>query len=134
MTSLEEHCSSILRAKKNWSWKVKGLVALIATSKKKTPKRRKARNSHRNRGFALAEFDNLTNSMFLKMFRIDRLAFDELLDNVDPIIRRNEQQAVNSSGSPISTKTRLAVTLRWLAGGQHIDLIFAWGLIGKDRL
>ena len=47
-------------------------------------------------------------------------------------------KASNSSGSPFSSKTRLAVTLRWLAGASHIDLCFAWGIgIGtfynKDR-
>ena len=87
--------SPILRSKKKWNWKIKGLVALIATSKKEAPKRRKARNKHRNRGYALLEFDNLPAEMFKKMFRIDRLTFDELVDKLDPIIRRNEQQATN---------------------------------------
>lgn len=34
---------------------------------------------------------------------------------------------MNSSGSPISIITRLAVTLRWLAGGSYLNLCFAWG-------
>jgi hypothetical protein len=42
--------------------------------------------------------------------------------------QRDERKARNSSGSPISLRTRLAVTLRWLAGASHWDLCFAWGL------
>jgi hypothetical protein len=44
------------------------------------------------------------------------------------MIQRDEQKAMNSSGMPIHAKTRLAFTLRWLAGGSHIDLCFAWGI------
>jgi len=41
---------------------------------------------------------------------------------------RNEAKAENSSGAPIVLKTRLAVTLRWLAGASYLDLCFAWGV------
>ena len=37
-------------------------------------------------------------------------------------------EATASSGSSISTTTRLAVTLCWLAGTSYLDLCFAWGL------
>ena len=37
-------------------------------------------------------------------------------------------KACNSSGVPITSRTRLAVTLRWLAGGSYLDLCFAWGI------
>jgi hypothetical protein len=62
------------------------------------------------------------------MFRVTRVAFDELVKLLEPKIAKNTEKAMNSSGSPISTITRLAVTLRWLAGGQQIDLCFAWGI------
>jgi hypothetical protein len=63
------------------------------------------------------------------MFRVDRPTFNEILDLIPPImIEWDEQKAMNSSGTPISPKTCLAVTLRWLAGGSHIDLCFAWGI------
>ena len=97
-------------------------------SRKQEPKRREARNKHRNRGFALNEFHELDDETFKKMFRLDRFTFDDLADQLNPIIKRDAKQAENSSGQPISVCTRLAVTLRWLAGGSYIDLCFAWGL------
>ncbi len=36
--------------------------------------------------------------------------------------------AENSSGSNISLRTRLACTLRWLAGGSYIDICFEFGI------
>lgn len=90
--------------------------------------RRKPKNRHRNRGFAVGEMEHLTDRQFKEMFRIDRAAFDWLVEELDPALRRNEVKAKNSSGSAISTTIRLAVTLRWLAGGSHIDLCFAWGV------
>ena len=40
----------------------------------------------------------------------------------------NEEMAIRSSGSSITNRTKLYVTLRWLAGGSYLDLCFAWGL------
>jgi hypothetical protein len=40
----------------------------------------------------------------------------------------NEQKATNSAGCAISLKTWLAVTFRWLAGGSHLDICFAFGV------
>jgi hypothetical protein len=40
----------------------------------------------------------------------------------------NVTKAINSSCAVVPLKTRLAVTLRWLAGGSYLDLCFAWGL------
>ena len=49
----------------------------------KRPNRREARNKHRNRGFALEELDNLDDTTFQKMFRLDRFTFDDLVDQFD---------------------------------------------------
>jgi len=63
------------------------------------------------------------------MFRVDHATFDEILIRIEPFLEEKKvEKAINSSGSPISNKTRLAVTLRWLAGGSYIDLCFAWGI------
>jgi hypothetical protein len=52
-----------------------------------------------------------------------------LLDRISPHFRNlNVTKARNSSGSPISVTTRLALTLRWLASGSYLDLCFAWGV------
>ena len=45
-----------------------------------------------------------------------------------PAISFSDQFAVLSSGSSISVRTRLAVTLRWLAGGSYLDICFGWGI------
>jgi hypothetical protein len=93
-----------------------------------TAKRRKPKNSHRNRGFAVNEIQNLSESVFTRMFRLDRDSFYELAEVLDSKLHRDAMKATCSSGSPITTVTRLAVTLRWLAGGSYIDLCFAWGV------
>jgi hypothetical protein len=55
--------------------------------------------------------------------------FNEVLKRIEPHMRHcNQVKAVNSSSAPIALKMRLAVTLRWLAGGSYLDLCFAWGV------
>ncbi len=71
---------------------------------------RKPRNRHRNRGFALEEMDIISADEFKSMFRIDRLTFDEIQEMIDPILKKNEIMAIKSSGSVISTRTKLAVS------------------------
>ena len=92
------------------------------------PRRRKPANSHRNRGYAIEEFDRLDPDTFKKMFRLDRPTFELILEKIHNRINREETYSISSSGQPISTTTRLVVTLRWLAGGSHLDLCFAWGI------
>jgi len=94
----------------------------------KRPNRRKPANPHRNRGYAIEEFGRLTPALFKLMFRVTRDMFDEILAKIEPQIKRDATYAINSSGHPIATTTRLAVTLRWLAGGSYLDLCFAWGI------
>ncbi|CAM9862043.1 unnamed protein product, partial [Ectocarpus fasciculatus] len=62
------------------------------------------------------------------MFRMDRTSFEDLEELVTPHLERDSSMAERSSGSPIPVRTRLAATLRWLAGGSYIDICFAWGL------
>jgi hypothetical protein len=89
---------------------------------------RKQNHVH-GRGYAVEEMDQIDPSLFKRMFRIDRATFDEVLKRIAPHLRcRNEVKAANSSGTPIQMKTRLAVTLRWLAGASYLDLCFAWGV------
>lgn len=113
------------------SWR-RGVVAamhcanLIWNSRKE--KRRKPRNRHRNRGYAIQEMDNLPDELVRRMFRVDRATFALLEAEIESFIQRDEVKAKASSGSAITTRTRLAVTLRWLAGGHYIDLCFAWGI------
>ena len=82
----------------------------------------------RNRGYGMDEMEALSDSDFQSMFRIKREWFNLLLEAITPAILRNEDKARNSSGSVISPKTKLAVTLRWLAGGHYRDLMFSFGV------
>lgn len=70
----------------------------------------------------LSEFE------FSRMFRMGRTAFGKLLNLIKENISVNQQQAINSSGSCIPNVTRLAATLRWLAGGSYLDISFEFGL------
>jgi hypothetical protein len=72
--------------------------------------------------------ERLDTSIFRKMFRVDCPTFDEIVKKISPFMKpHSETKARNSSGSPIYLRTRVAVTLRWLAGASHLDLCFAWG-------
>ena len=72
--------------------------------------------------------DGLDPSVFKRMFRVDREMFDFILSKVEPLLSVANIKACNSSGVPITSRTRLVVTLRWLAGGSYLDLCFAWGI------
>jgi hypothetical protein len=89
---------------------------------------RKPRAFQRNRGFAIGEMDNLSDANFQRMFRLDRSSFYELQDILVSSLIFDSVKATATSGSSISSTTRLAVTLRWLAGASYLDLCFAWGI------
>ena len=72
--------------------------------------------------------DTLDSFTFKKMFRMDRITFDGILNSITSLIARNVTKAIAATGQPITSKTRLAVTLRWLAGGSFVDLCFVWGI------
>lgn len=120
--------------RKPLKWRLHHLALMLqanSTEEKKShlqSKNRKPRNSHRNRGFAVEEITRLSDLIFTRMFRVDRDSFYELVENIEIKLVRNEVRAKSSSGSSINTITRLAVTLRWLAGASYLDLCFAWGV------
>ena len=99
-------------------------------------KRKKDANSRLNRNYGLEWMDSLKDLAFKKAFRMSRAAFQELLQllctvckvrsDVDGI--GNKKQATNSSGSPVNMRTRLAVSLRWLAGGNYWDICGLYGV------
>ena len=83
----------------------------------------------RQRMHALRAMDGLSPNTFKKMFRVDHKTFDEVMERITPFVKvPNEVKAFNSSGGPITLKTRLAVSLCWLAGGSYLDLCFAWDI------
>ena len=57
------------------------------------------------------------------MFRLNRVAFNDLLQKIGHLLPGQDiDEAVRSSGSPITNFCRLAMTLRWLAGGHYLDI------------
>jgi hypothetical protein len=98
-------------------------------------RKRKVKNRWRNRGYAIAEMDFLDEKDFTRMFRMDRDDFGELMllvkDKID-VLPRGRINAINSSGSFIEPRTKLAVALRWLAGGSVHDIAFAFGVSKKS--
>jgi hypothetical protein len=73
--------------------------------------------------------DLLSATTFKKIFSVDRNTFNSILENISPFIKvLDEVKAFNSSGGPVPLWTKLAVSLRWLAGGSNLDLCFAWGV------
>lgn len=85
--------------------------------------KRRAAPRNRNRGYALEEMDALTDPEFKAMFRLSRQAFYFLL----PQLNLQSKNPIHR-GRDISPKTKLAVTLRFLAGGSYLDICFAFGI------
>jgi hypothetical protein len=85
--------------------------------KKKATKRKRSSNRPRAiRKYALEEVDNLSDSAFQTMFSLSRKEFYALFNKVEPFLNdTHEAMAIRSSQSPISKRTQLHVTLRWLA-------------------
>lgn len=90
---------------------------------------RRSAPRNRNRGYALEEMDNLSASEFKRMFRLNREAFYWLLLKVRRDIepKPSLKQSLHFQRE-ITGKTKLAVTLRWLAGGSYLDICFAFGV------
>jgi hypothetical protein len=67
---------------------------------------------------------NMTESEFKLRYRVGTLSFQRLLHILEPTLAiQNERQALNSrSGKPVELPTRLAVALRYFAGGDPLDL------------
>lgn len=77
---------------------------------------------------SLEEVENISETTFQAMFRMSRQAFEKLYEKVSPLMYdTDEEMARRSSGAAILKKTKLYVTLRWLAGGSYLDLCFKWG-------
>lgn len=92
----------------------------------------KKRNRRRNRDYGLEEMEAMSERDFRKMFRMSRSAFnvlhDKIREDLDERMKLQRKYAINSSGSEISSRTRLAATLRWLAGGSYLEICFEFGI------
>jgi hypothetical protein len=72
--------------------------------------------------------DAMNPNDFRRMFRMKRESFTKLETKLAEKLKINVQKGFNSSGSSISAKTRLAVTIRCLDGGSYQDICFSFGL------
>ena len=88
-------------------------------------------NCRNSRPEALQYVRTWDDDMFRRQFRICREDFGDLLLKIDPLIRRNEAKARNSSGSAICPEMRLMITLRILAGAKYLDMI--WYRVSVDH-
>lgn len=68
------------------------------------------------------------DTFFKKYFRMNRPAFNEILEKIRPHITKNRAKAVNSSGFSVSPVVKLATALRFLAGGIYLDLAFGFNI------
>ena len=95
----------------------------------KATQRKREANKRRNREFALHAIEHMPDEEFKRMFRMSRFTFEtliaKLMDRWDEV---DVTQAARSSGSHICLRTRLACTLRWMAGGSYLDICFEFGI------
>ena len=61
--------------------------------------------------------------MFVRQFRLCREDFYVVLQKIKPLLRKDVQKAVNSSGSSVTPQLMLLITLRILAGSSYLDMI-----------
>ena len=91
--------------------------------------RRRAAPRSRNRGYALQQMDNLSASEFRWMFRLNREASYWLLLLIKKYIEQESSLRQHLHfDREITAKTKLAITLRWLAGGSYLETCFAFGV------
>ena len=64
---------------------------------------------------------SMLQSEFTRMFRMDPPTFAYLVGALSPRIDRNFVQAERAGGY-IAPELRVAMTIRWLAGGSYLDL------------
>ncbi len=93
--------------------------------------RRRSKLRHRVR-FGITT-KHLSEEEFLHCFRLSRRSFNKLLMLLLPNLQRDEDQARRSSTGAIAPATRLAITLRVLAGGLHHDQMLSWR-VGRSTL
>jgi hypothetical protein len=87
---------------------------------------RRTANIKRDRSDVLRKIARMGDDFFKRMFRLDRATFYSLLTLIRPKLESDQLQAERSSGSPVVPVIKLAIALRYLAGGSYLDLVFAF--------
>lgn len=70
---------------------------------------------------------------FRRMYRMEVEQFEELFNLVRPALETQDVvQAERSSGSEVCAEVRLAITLRYLAGGSYLDVCSNFGVSNAE--
>jgi hypothetical protein len=80
-------------------------------------------NVKRDRSLIIEWANSVEDEMFRRQFRLTRHDFYYVLIKIEIDLKKNVQQAVNSSGSSVSPFLMLLITLRILAGASYLDMI-----------
>ena len=80
-------------------------------------------NVKRDRSRIIEWANTIEEEMFRRQFRLGRLDFFYVLIKIENDLKKNVQQAMNSSGSSVSPYLMLLITLRILAGASYLDMI-----------
>jgi hypothetical protein len=113
--------------------KLLALLALFAQERKQSKrklyiKRIRRGNISRNRVAAKDEIDALPDYVFRSMFRVDRVLFRKIMNDISqymPVIDEvaaNKSIKFNTLGQKITNEIKLLATLRFLAGGMKWDI------------
>ena len=86
----------------------------------------RARNGNRNRWLILQKIHRMSDSFFKKYFRMDRPSFKILLDKILHCVSPTKYNQCKLR--IIHPSIKLAVALRFLAGGSYLDLSFAFDI------
>jgi hypothetical protein len=92
------------------------------------PRRKRKANRRRDRSFGIKHLNELNEREFRMMYRMTRKSFMKLFSMVKSDLTKCSKQAECSSGSAIPSISKLAATIRWLAGGSYLDIAALFGL------
>lgn len=113
--------------------KMRSLELDVAFAKREYTVVGKLGNVKRDRRNVIHKIHGLSDAFFKLYFRLCRADFYNLLNDIKGALHEpNVSQAERSSGTPICLELRLAVALRFLAGGSYLDISFAFDIDYKS--
>ncbi|MGH7974662.1 MAG: hypothetical protein ACREBR_03985, partial [bacterium] len=111
------------------SRKRKGALVAAAVSLISEHETRKKGNKKRKRLEWKAHVQDIHGEdIFRRAYRLTYDAFNSLLVKITPFITASPDNALNPSDSNVPPEICLASALRWLAGGQYIDICIIFGI------
>ena len=107
----------------------KVFIPFIITNLNKKKKKKLGARIYRNRTNVFGSIDQLREGDFQRLFRLNRASFYWLLVKISPLIQSCVSSKFFSGLKEIhlTAETKLAATLRYLAGGSYLDTCLAFG-------